>query len=62
MLDPDVLFTWPLARVFAVFFLDAAKPAEVAVDVSTPDKMLLLINSRREKKGLPPLTELPRRG
>jgi hypothetical protein len=61
MVDPDVLFRWPLARVFAVFFLDAAKPAVEEIDVSTPAAMLRVVNMRREKKGLPPLTKLPER-
>ena len=61
-MDPSFLFTWPYARVLAVFFLDAAKPAVQEIDASTPEGMLRVVNLRRERKGLPPLTELPKRG
>lgn len=57
MLDPNILFTWPLARVFAVFYLDSVKPAVEEIDVSTPERMRVVINARRLKKGLPPLPE-----
>lgn len=62
MLNPDILFAWPAARVFAVFFLDAVKPAVQEIDASTPEGMLRVVNMRRERKGLPPLTALPKRG
>ncbi len=61
-MDPDILFRWPLARVLAVFFLDAARPAVEEIDVTTPEGRLRVVNLRRERKGLPPLTELPKRG
>ncbi|WP_434127396.1 hypothetical protein, partial [Enterococcus faecium] len=61
MISPDILFTWPLARVFAVFFLDAVKPVVEEIDASTPEGLLRVVNMRRAKKNLPPLTELPKR-
>lgn len=48
--DPSFLFTWPLARVLAVFFLDAVKPQEEVVDVSDPAEMRKLLARLKAKK------------
>ena len=61
MIDPDIIFRWPLARVLAVFFLDSVKPAVEEIDVNTPEGRLKALNVMRRRKGLPPLTELPQR-
>lgn len=50
--DPSFLFSWPLARVLAVFFLDSVKPHEDEVDVSDPAEMRkLLARLKAKKKG-----------
>lgn len=57
MIDPDILFRWPFARVLAVFFLDALGPRPMS-DAELLERM----NRGRAKQGLPPLTELPSKG
>ena len=54
MIDPNVLFAWPFARVLAVFFADAFGP-----QVMTDAEVLQRINRKRAEKGEPALTELP---
>lgn len=56
--DPSFLFAWPFARVLAVFFLDAAKPAEA---VMTAADKLEWVNRKRAARGEGPLAELPKR-
>lgn len=54
MMDPDILFTWPFARVLAVFFLDAFGPRPM-----TDAELLERMNRKRAERGEPKLTELP---
>lgn len=57
MLDPDVLFRWPFARVLAVFFLDSFKERELS-----PAEVLERVNRKRAEKGLPPVERLASQG
>lgn len=57
VIDPTFLFTWPIARVFAVVMLDSLKPKPM-----TPTELLAWVNRKRSARGEEPLAELPNRG
>ncbi len=53
MINPDILFTWPLVRVLVVFF------DGFGGSVVSDSEALAAVNRRREAKGLQPLKSLP---
>lgn len=53
MIDPSILFSWPLVRVLLVFF-DGFGERKIS-----DAEALAKINERRAAKNLPPLDRLP---
>ncbi len=51
MSDPDTLFRWPLARVLAVFYLDAARPKVEEFPLNTPGDWAKLAAELKRRKG-----------